>query len=193
MEQPLFCIPIFCHVDVFLLQSGTPAIQQVWERLRRTSEHHYWETAPGDLPTLQVSEPDQPCEFLPHTFSGLDFLLSLAYTPAFSYIIGWSPQSMFCLWFFVRCTCTWCCLLASSYYSEKGAMLPHLWSGSSNVLSLLLKDHKRDYAERVASFHLKISLKYPPLALCLPQSPGTMQEALLSAESDTSLIAIISM
>lgn len=123
-------------------------------------------------PTLWVSS----THFFWTRFSSVFFTLAFLKSPAaFSYIIGWCPQSMFCLWFFffffflVRCTCTWCCLLASSCYSEKEAMLPYLWSGISNVLSLLLKDHLREYTERVASFPAQNLFEVPTFG-SLPSS-----------------------
>lgn len=88
------------------------------------------------------------------TLSHNHIFLSSAHIAGSPCLSGWSTQSLHgFLWIFVRCSCTWCCLLAYSSH-QRGRLFLFLWRGVSVVLSLLVEPHRRDYVGRTTSFQL---------------------------------------
>lgn len=113
-----------------------------------------------------------------HTLSLVYILLCLL-GPFGPCLIGWPIQSVNgVLWsfFLVVCTFTWCCLLASSSHSERETMFLFLWKGGSNVLSLLVEVHRRDYVGMIVfkSFNTSLNLSEANFVLPLPHSLDTM-------------------
>lgn len=142
----LSCILIVCHVDIFFSKSVRIGdIQQILEW--GNCDHYYWENTSWDF-SVNLSN---PLKFF-HTFSQLHFPLSSAHTAGSPYLTGGATQSLYgFLWFFVRCSCTWCCLLAYSSHQRERLFL-FLWRGDSKVLSFLVESHRRDYVGRTTPF-----------------------------------------